>query len=460
MRRKPPLALAIAATILLTASLSLAQSKSLPPITPTPPQSPDLKESEVKKLIQDEIKDGGAIRDRVQTEVTRSFGHSMTLIQILLGFLVLFPFVSAGLLWCFRESIKAQLVDEAKKQVKNEVEAQIKSEVREELQEKIDHLENEFNQLIQRYEIQAKKKIQELPSLIQPQSPKSASPYMPPPCDFPQPPPPIVLPTQSYEKNISIAGKLSETKLAQAEILLSLTPQIQLSAEEYFKFGNGLFDADRLEEAIESYDKAIELNPDYSEAWSNKGVTLSALGRYGESIQSYNKAIELKSDYYDAFYNKGVALDNLCRYKEAIQSYDKATELKSDYYDAFYNKGVALGILSQFEEAINSYDRVIELKPDYSDAFYNKGIALGNLGRHEEAINSYNKVIELKPNFPSAWFNRACTYALINEADKAIADLRKAIALDPTLRNEAETDPEFDAIRNDDRFQQLLASDN
>ena len=83
----------------------------------------------------------------------------------------------------------------------------------------------------------------------------------------------------------------------------------------------------RYEEALQAIDKALELNPDYSDAWYNKGVALRKLGRYEEALQAIDKALKLKPDDFDAWYNKCVALRKLGRYKEAQIAFKKASEL-------------------------------------------------------------------------------------------------------------------------------------
>jgi predicted O-linked N-acetylglucosamine transferase (SPINDLY family) len=84
-----------------------------------------------------------------------------------------------------------------------------------------------------------------------------------------------------------------------------------------------------------------------------------------EAIASYDRAIEFKPDYADAYNNRGIVLKELMRLEEALASYDRAIELKSDYADAYNNRGNALQELKRVEEAIASYDRAIELRPDY-----------------------------------------------------------------------------------------------
>ena len=60
--------------------------------------------------------------------------------------------------------------------------------------------------------------------------------------------------------------------------------------------GNALYDLGRYEEAIVSYDKALEIKPDLHEAWYNRGIALGNLGRLEEAIASYDKALEFKPD--------------------------------------------------------------------------------------------------------------------------------------------------------------------
>ena len=121
----------------------------------------------------------------------------------------------------------------------------------------------------------------------------------------------------------------------------------------------------------------LKLKPDEHEAWNNRGVVLHNLGRYEEALASYDKALELKADYHNAWDNRGTALGNLGRYEEALASYNKALELNPDYHIAWNNRGVVLDKLGRNEEAIASYDKALKLKPDYHLYWNNRGIAAG-----------------------------------------------------------------------------------
>jgi tetratricopeptide (TPR) repeat protein len=97
-------------------------------------------------------------------------------------------------------------------------------------------------------------------------------------------------------------------------------------AHAYFKLG-------KYSDAIAKCDKALEIAPDYAEAWSNKGVILYNLGEYDKAIMSYDKAIEINPNDDYAWYNRGLALDDLGMNKEAIKSYSQAIKLDHSYTD-------------------------------------------------------------------------------------------------------------------------------
>ncbi|MEZ5045314.1 MAG: tetratricopeptide repeat protein [Saprospiraceae bacterium] len=174
----------------------------------------------------------------------------------------------------------------------------------------------------------------------------------------------------------------------------------------FFIKAGAYFYINKKAEALASYDKAIELNPEYASAFNNRGTVLSKLDRKAEALASYDKAIELNPEYASAFYNRGTVLDDLDRKAEALASYDKAIELNPEDASAFYNRGTVLDDLDRKAEALASYDKAIELNPEYASAFYNRGNVLDDLDRKAEALASYDKAIELNPEYASAFYNR------------------------------------------------------
>ena len=209
------------------------------------------------------------------------------------------------------------------------------------------------------------------------------------------------------------------------------------------------------ENAITSSEKLLDIKPDLHEAWVARGVALSALGRKEEAVQSYDKALDINPDYH-AWCARGIALSDLGRKEEAIQSFDKAVDIKPDYHEAWYNRGVVLSALGRKEETIQSYDKAVDIKPDLHEAWYNRGRALSALGRKEEAIQSFDRSLQIQPDYANAYYNKACCYGLQEKIDLAIETLQQAITLDSDCQEMAKTDSDFDRIRKDDRFRALI----
>src|SRR5690348_194625 len=160
--------------------------------------------------------------------------------------------------------------------------------------------------------------------------------------------------------------KVGEVQISKNE--LSLKEIILKANEHYYK--------KEYDEAIECYDKALEIDPKDADALNNKGLALNKLGKYKEAIEYYDKASEIDPKYVLAFNNIGSALCDLKKYKEAIESFDKALEIDPKHAMAWYNKGTALCNLKKYKEAIEYFDKALEIDPKDANALNNKGIAL------------------------------------------------------------------------------------
>ena len=142
---------------------------------------------------------------------------------------------------------------------------------------------------------------------------------------------------------------------------------VPLKPEDYLSRGDDFYQSNEYELALKACDKAIELKPDYADAWYNRGVILGKLGRYDEALKAFDKAIELKPDYADACNNRGVSLDKLGRYDEALKAYDKAIVLKPDYASAWYNKACAYSLKGDKENALKHLSKAIDLDAKYRE---------------------------------------------------------------------------------------------
>ena len=125
--------------------------------------------------------------------------------------------------------------------------------------------------------------------------------------------------------------------------------------------GNIYAELGQKEEAIASYYKALELKPDYIDAYNNLGATLIKTGKYAEAIAVCNRAVDLDPNYVAAYVNLGKAYTRLGEYKKSIDSYRSALKLNANDADVYYNMGNVLARVGMYEIAISSCSRAVEL---------------------------------------------------------------------------------------------------
>ena len=192
-----------------------------------------------------------------------------------------------------------------------------------------------------------------------------------------------------------------------------------------FYAGNALLKKDMPKEAIKEYTKAIRLNPEFAEAYFNRGIAKVKLHRSKEAIYDFDEVIRLKPDYASAYFERGVEKTFVNRLEEGINDLDEAIRLKPDYAKAYFYRGMAKAKLNSFEEAIKDYDKAIRFKPDYASAYFERGLAKVESNRLEEAIEDFTEAIRLNRDDFDFYHSRGEAWQKLGNKEKAQADFDK-----------------------------------
>jgi len=222
-------------------------------------------------------------------------------------------------------------------------------------------------------------------------------------------------------------GKLKEAEISTRKAI-ELKPNF---ANAYLNLGNILKDLGKLKEAEISTRKAIELQTDFANAYSNLGSILKELGELKEAEISLEKAIELQPNFADAYLNLGGVLSDLGKSKEAEVFARKAIQLNPNNPLAHLNLVSILRDLGKSKDAENSSKKAIQLNPSNPFAHLSMGSILKDLENFKEAEISFRKAIELKPDFADAYSNLGSIYTELSKLKEAEISFRKAIELKP-----------------------------
>ena len=206
----------------------------------------------------------------------------------------------------------------------------------------------------------------------------------------------------------------------------------ELTAQEWFERGYKSKDPD---EKLRFNSNAIRLNPNFAEAYVNRGVARKSKGDLEGAIQDYNEAIRLDPNDADSFNNRGNARKIQGDADGALLDFNEAIRLKPDYAFAFHGRGVTLYGKGDMNGALLDYNEAIRLKPDYPNAFYVRALARKALGDLDGALLDYNEAIRLKPDDANFFRNRGMTRHDKEDLDGALLDYNEAIRLKPDYAN-------------------------
>ena len=224
-----------------------------------------------------------------------------------------------------------------------------------------------------------------------------------------------------------VEGRLGEAQSVYLEVL-QRQPE---HAGALHLLGLIAFQSGEADKAVDLFDHAIAVRPDFPEAYDNRGTALYALGRYEDAVASYDRSIALKPGQAGPHANRGNALQTLHRGEEALTAFDTAIALDPEFADGFNNRAVTLMQLDRAQEALGSADEALRIMPGFAAAHTHRGNALHALGRLEEALVSHEAALRLHPDYAEAWCNRALALSDLGRHEAAAADHARAVALKP-----------------------------
>ena len=150
----------------------------------------------------------------------------------------------------------------------------------------------------------------------------------------------------------------------------------------------------KYDDALEAFDKVLEINPKNESTLFGKGLALTMLGRYEDALEAFDKVLEINPQNEDTPFWKGFMLFSLGRYEDALKAYDNALEIHPKNESTLSGKGLALFSLGRYEGALEAFDKVLEINPEEETALLYKGIALLKLKRYAEALDASKSAMD------------------------------------------------------------------
>ena len=140
-------------------------------------------------------------------------------------------------------------------------------------------------------------------------------------------------------------------------------------------------------------------------AQDNLGVVIMQKGRLDAAINCFQQALEIRPNFGEARNNLGNALLQTGKVDEAIACFRQALQIRPDFAEAEDNLGFALLQAGKVDEAITHCRRALQIKPDDVEACVNLGNAFFQKGKVQDAIAHYRNALKIRPEFANAQKN-------------------------------------------------------
>lgn len=188
---------------------------------------------------------------------------------------------------------------------------------------------------------------------------------------------------------------------AHGEAVEKFTQALEMDpnySEYYNERGSVFLAMGRFEEAIADYEKAIETSPPYPEVWTNLGQCHRKRGHFEAAVAAYSHALDLEPANFLARVGRAQALDVVERLEEAEEDYTRALAINSEDPLLWANRAVLEYQRGALRESLDDLDRAIQLAPEEADLYQNRAVALEGLGRSEDAAHDLRTYLRLQPN--------------------------------------------------------------
>lgn len=204
-------------------------------------------------------------------------------------------------------------------------------------------------------------------------------------------------------------------------------------ARAYLHLGNAYAKKKIYDKAIESFNRALELAPDYGDAYYNIGAAYYEKGDMENALPYLDSAIRINPKDSEAYYYRGLVLNSRKEHARAISDFKEAILIAPERVEPYRALADTYRAAGKDKEAAALYDKAISAHPYICELYIYAAIFYGNKGDHAKVLDLCSKAIRINPYSSEAYFNLGAAYGNMGYFKEAINSFRKAVAINPRL---------------------------
>lgn len=207
--------------------------------------------------------------------------------------------------------------------------------------------------------------------------------------------------------------------------------QAQYDKQQFFYRGQHLLFEGKYQQAIDNFNKLIQLDPNLHEAYFFRGIGKYNLGDFLGARADFDKALSIHPIFTLAYHYRAITHSRLGDYEKALADLQEAIDLRPGYNGLYFSRGVTYLLSQQFKLAEEDFNRFIRHEPRVSEAYLNRGACYLYLKDTVKALHDYDTAVLLNKFDPEGYIRRARVYAMQENYTAALQDLDQALSLEP-----------------------------
>ncbi|MCU0540803.1 MAG: DUF3160 domain-containing protein [Oscillatoriaceae cyanobacterium Prado104] len=197
--------------------------------------------------------------------------------------------------------------------------------------------------------------------------------------------------------------------------------------------GVDYFNQNDYQQALEQFDRALQINPNLAEAYYFRGLTHRQMDDTRRAVEDYTQALQINPKWSDVHTSRAEARTQLGDFKGAVEDYTQVLQSNPLALEAYVNRGFVETRLGHNQAAIEDCTKALRLNPNYAPAYVNRGLARSNIGDFNGALKDWTQAVENAPDDAQAYSNRCFVRAELGDPQGALADCDRALQINPSF---------------------------
>lgn len=203
------------------------------------------------------------------------------------------------------------------------------------------------------------------------------------------------------------------------------------AADALFDGASEAYGRGELKKALEGLDRAIQLDPGFGAAYTNRGVITANQGAVDEALGDFDQAVRFNAYDVTAWGMRGLIHYKAKHLRFAIHCYDRVLSLQPENVKYLGNRAKARSETGDLKGSLEDYDQYMELEKGNAVAYNNRGLVRFELGDVEGALEDYAVSLKMDPKSAMAWSNKAGALLDLGRYDEAVEAYGMALEIDP-----------------------------